>query len=106
MEDIALKIGGTPIPTIPEKIPTGGLLTLEKTLQVSFSILIIAAILLAIFFILFSGIQWITSGGDKQKLQAARNRLTFAIVGLLIVFLAVLIVNLIGVFFNVKLIGL
>ncbi len=80
----------------PPGVPSGGLFSNgPNVIQVTLNLLFIFAILLALFMIIFSGIQWIASSGDKQKLQAARNRLTFAIVGLIIIFLAIFIVNLI-----------
>ena len=63
-------------------------------------ILVIAA--LVFFFILvFGGIQWIASGGDKANTEAARNRITAALVGLVIVFSAWAILQLIRVFFGI-----
>jgi len=47
--------------------------------------LLIIAALLAFFFLILGGIQWITSGGDKAGMEAARNKITHAIVGLIIV---------------------
>ena len=38
--------------------------------------------------ILLAGINWISSGGDKGKLEAAQQRITQAIIGLFIVFAA------------------
>ena len=46
--------------------------------------LIIAAILV-FFYLVWGGLQWITSGGDKQATQAARDRIGAALVGLAIV---------------------
>jgi len=46
--------------------------------------LIIAGILLLIYFV-WSGLQWIISGGDKGKVQDARTRITHAVIGLAIV---------------------
>lgn len=43
------------------------------------------AALLAFVFIVIGGIQWITAGGDKAAAQAARDRITAAVVGLVIV---------------------
>ena len=40
---------------------------------------------LALIFIVVGGIQWITAGGDKIAAQSARDRITAAVVGLLIV---------------------
>src|SRR3989344_106364 len=49
------------------------------------ALLFFFAALLAFFFIIIGGIQWITAGGDKAAAQAARDRITAAVVGLLIV---------------------
>ncbi|MDP2670938.1 MAG: hypothetical protein Q8P13_00495 [bacterium] len=48
-------------------------------------LLFFVAGLLAFVFIVIGGIQWITAGGDKAAAQAARDRITSAVVGLLIV---------------------
>lgn len=68
-------------------------------------ILVIAA--LVFFFILVvGGISWIASGGDKAKTEEARNRITAALVGLVIVFAAWAIVQLINVFFGIDIFSL
>ena len=41
--------------------------------------------LMALAFLLWGGINWITSSGDKAKNEEARNRITAAIIGLTIV---------------------
>ena len=43
------------------------------------------AALIVFVFLILGGVQWITSGGDKAKTEAARSRITAAIVGLAIV---------------------
>jgi TRAP-type C4-dicarboxylate transport system permease small subunit len=68
-------------------------------------ILVIAA--LAFFFILvIGGIKWILSGGDKAHTEGARNQITAALVGLVIVFSAWAIVKLIDAFFGVNILQL
>lgn len=63
------------------------------------NILFIIAILIALIYLIWGGIKWIMSGGDKQALQTAREHVIAAIVGLVVVFLAYFIVNFIlGVF--------
>lgn len=49
------------------------------------SVALVIAGLLAFFYLVIGGIQWITSGGDKAGLEAARNRIIHAILGLIIV---------------------
>lgn len=49
----------------------------------------------SLFLIIAAGISFITSGGGKQ-VEQAKNMLTYAIIGLVIVLLSIFIVNLIG----------
>lgn len=67
--------------------------------------LLIISALLAFFFLILGGIQWITSGGDKAGMEAARNKITHAIVGLIIVGAAWAIMILIQNFLGVQVIG-
>ncbi len=80
-----------------ENIDFGGLVTI----MVSF-VLIVAA--LAFFFIfVIGGIKWITSGGDKGKVESARSQITAGFIGLVIVFAAWAILDIIENFFDVNL---
>ena len=73
----------------------GGLLVL---------ILVVAA--LVFFFILvIGGVKWIMSGGDKAQTEAARNQITAALIGLIIVFAAWAIIILIQQIFGVNLLN-
>lgn len=67
--------------------------------------LLIIAALLAFFYLILGGIQWITSGGDKAGMEAARNKITHAIVGLVIVGAAWAIMILVQNFLGVTIIG-
>ncbi len=49
-------------------------------------IFFVAAGITALIFLLRGSINWISSGGDKEKLDKARKTLTNAVVGLLIIF--------------------
>jgi hypothetical protein len=49
-----------------------------------FSIAMVIAALLVIGFMILGAIEWITSGGDKSKVEGARNKMTNAIIGILI----------------------
>ena len=66
--------------------------------------LIIAALLVFIYLV-WGGIQWITSGGDKGKTEEARNRITAALVGLAIVAAAWAVIQLIAYFFGIDVFG-
>lgn len=67
--------------------------------------LLIIAALLAFFYLILGGIQWITSGGDKAGMEAARNKITHAIVGLVIVGAAWAIMILVQNFLGIDIIG-
>ena len=74
-------------------------------------VMLIAAVLVFAFLIM-GGIEWITSGGDKGKAESARNKLTAAVIGLVIIAASYAIVQLVlqflgfsglqGVFDNVR----
>lgn len=66
--------------------------------------LIIAAILVFVMLV-WGGIQWITSGGDKGKTEEARNRITAALVGLAIVAAAWALIQLVQYFFGIDVFG-
>jgi len=64
-------------------------------------IFIVAAVVF-FFMLVIGGIRWIISGGDKGQTEAARNQITAALVGLVIVFAAWAIVQLLSTFFNIN----
>lgn len=63
--------------------------------------LVIAAIVF-FFILVIGGIKWIASGGDKAQTESARNQITAALVGLVIVFAAWAIIALIQTFFGIN----
>lgn len=58
---------------------------LGKIISSSIGMMLALAGILAFFFLITGGIQWITSSGDKANLEAARNRIMHAILGLVLV---------------------
>lgn len=64
-------------------------------------LILIVASLVFFFILVAGGIRWIASGGDKAQTETARNQITAALVGLVIVFAAWAIVQLIKTFFGV-----
>jgi len=62
---------------------------------------------LIFFFMLVTGaIQWISSGGDKQALEGARGKITNALIGIVLLFVALAIIRLIESFFGVSILTL
>lgn len=98
-----INIGGKAFPTIQalksiDKLDQPGKFG-SNILIFGTQVLIVATIVLAVGFLIWGGISWSMSGGDKTKLQAARNTVTYAIVGLIIALTAFSLVNFIGHFF-------
>lgn len=104
MEYLSLQIPGFGKITPPnQEIPSGGLTKLSEILTVGAEFIFIAAILLTLAFLIYGGLLWMTSEGNKQTLEAARKTLTFAIIGLTLVLLSFFAINLISYFFNIPL---
>lgn len=59
-----------------------------------------------LFMMLIGGISWMTSGGDKTAVEAARSRVTNALVGLFIVFSVFAIAGAIRLLFGVDILNL
>jgi hypothetical protein len=62
--------------------------------------LLISAILVFSYLVL-GGVEWITSGGDKGKTEAARNKITAALVGLAIVAASYALMQVVAYFFGI-----
>ncbi|HET7713812.1 MAG TPA: hypothetical protein VFK94_06230 [Patescibacteria group bacterium] len=54
----------------------------------------------AIILIIWGGIRYIMASGDEKATAAAKSTITFAVVGLVIILLAVLLVNILGNLFG------
>jgi len=87
---------GVPQPT-GMRIEDVGLL-ISRIISIAF----ILAGIMVFAFLVWGGIEWILSGGDKSGTEKARNRITSALVGLVIVFAAWAIAQLVGVFFGIN----
>jgi len=59
------------------------------------NVIMLIAALLVFGYMIWGGIEWITSGGDKGKAEGARNKLTAAIIGLVIIAASYAVVTLV-----------
>lgn len=83
--------------------PSGMQITdIGKLISSIISLAFIIAGILTFAFLVWGGIDWLTSGGDKTKTENARNRITAALVGLAIVAASYAIMRLISYFFGVN----
>ncbi|MEA2057014.1 MAG: hypothetical protein U9O78_04925 [Patescibacteria group bacterium] len=67
-----------------------------------------AAMLIAglalLLYLIWGAIEWITSGGDTSKLEKARNRITQAVVGIIVLSAVIAVFKLVQEFLGVTLI--
>lgn len=64
------------------------------------TLLLIAAVVISLVFLIWGGIKWILSGGDKTAVESARNHIIGAIVGLVIAFAAFFVLRIVLNVFN------
>jgi hypothetical protein len=89
---------------VPGILPaSGGLSTLTALILAVIQLLLIVAVVAALIFILLGAIKWIVSGGDKQSLAGAKAQITYALIGLTLAFLSIMILRLVSGFFNLNL---
>jgi len=93
-EDINLKPGG--------QFSALGDLTIGGIVSGGIRLVLVIAAIVFFFILVIGGIRWIVSGGDKAQTETARSQITAALVGLVIVFAAWAIVQLINVFFGIN----
>lgn len=103
MTYLSLTLPGKQTIQAPAGIPSGGITTVAKVVANSITLILIIAVVITLISLIWGGIQWITSGGDKAKLASARSRLTFAIIGLLVALGSFFIVGAIGYLFKANL---
>lgn len=100
MKILSLTINGQQVQS-PSGLNTVNQVDIPHIIGYALDMLIFIAITFALIFLIWSGVQWILSGGDKQKVDAAKKRITLIIIGLVIVLGGVLILNLIGSVFGI-----
>ena len=71
--------------------------------QLAIQLLFVFAIILSLSYMIWGGIQWIMSGGEKNGIEAARQKIIYAVIGLVLVFAAFLILSAISVIFGIEL---
>jgi hypothetical protein len=91
-------------PVLPPNLGSGSIsqggTIIGKLISSIGGLFFIFAFLLTFLYLLMGGISWLTSGGDKSKLTEARDKITNAIVGIVIVAAAYAVFALVGQFFG------
>src|SRR3989344_3294092 len=69
-------------------------------IQAIIRFILIVAFIAAFIMLLIGGIRWITAGGDEKGVASARNMITAALIGLVVVLVAYAIIRLVEIFFG------
>jgi hypothetical protein len=89
--------------------PTGGGgvvgTQLNKTLSGIIGFLTIVAALWFLIQFILAGFAWISAGGDKAAVEAARNKITNALIGLILVIAAWIIAGVLGAVFGIEILN-
>jgi len=70
---------------LPVPSGSGGAAEIARVISTIVGFITIVAGIFFLFQFLIGGIEWISSTGDKQKLEKAQNRLSYAFLGLVVV---------------------
>ena len=88
--------------TINIKPPSDVPPTIGPLISSGIQAVIVIAGLITFVYLVWGGIEWLTSGGDKEKYESARGRITAAVIGLVIVIAAWAVMSLIGNFLGIN----
>lgn len=103
-------MAATPTPTVPagatrvELCPAGQFnplcgFSVSNAIPAIISFIFVISIIVALFYLIWGGFKWLTSGGDKSAVGAAREHIIAAVIGLVIIFLSYFILNILLGFF-------
>lgn len=86
--------------------PTPAANAFSNFISKAIGVMTVIAIIWFIFTLFLGAIAWISSGGDKVKLQNAQKQITTALTGLIIVIAALFLVKLIGIIFGIDILNI
>lgn len=73
---------------------------IQSFIPAAITLLFVGGSVLFVFMLIIGAIGWITSGGDKAKIEESRGKVTNAIVGILIMLTVYAVVKLVQGFFG------
>jgi len=79
--------------------------TLGDFVSNTFSAIILVAGIASFVYMIYGGLEWVMSGGEKDKLNEAKSKITQAIIGLAVVASAWAIFKLVDYFFGIGITG-
>lgn len=89
----AIKCGTNDAAGVPQDSTTNPATRINTTVDNVINLLSIAVGIAAVIMLILGGFRYVTSSGNQETVKAAKNTITYALIGLVIVALAQLIVN-------------
>jgi len=93
-------------PISPIEPPGTVISDLGKFISSGIQVMLIIAGLATFVYLVLGGFSYITSGGDKTAVESAKNKLTYAFIGFIIIVLAWAITKLMGYLFGIDIFDL
>lgn len=90
------KVFGQIIPPASIQFIGSGSSGISNLLSKIIELIYVVAGVVFVFMVIVSAFQWIVSGGDKEAVAKARGRLTYAIIGIIILALSFVIISTVG----------
>lgn len=88
----------------PVGVPQGGLHDAGAgIISIGIAIFLSIISIISLFYLIYGGFRWMASSGDREKLAQAKRTISYAIIGLVVSFTAIAIMNVISTFFKVDL---
>ncbi len=93
-------------PVLPDKLTTmTGSTFLSNFLKTGISLVLITGAVIFFFILTSGGIRWLSSSGDKVKLESAQKQISSGLVGLAILLSSFAVIKLIEVLFGIDLLN-
>lgn len=67
--------------------------TVSDVIRFIINLLVVIAVIASLVYLIYGGLRWVISGGDKEKVEAARKTVVAAIIGLVVVLLSWVIIT-------------
>ncbi len=91
-------------PILPNNLTSmSGVDFIAALLKTIIGVALLVGVVVFFFSFLIGAVKWITAGGDKGKLEDAKNQIQNSLIGLLILFSIFAVLSLVQVVFNVSL---
>src|SRR3989304_1383626 len=90
---------------IPEQLADVSEFSIIDIVRGIIQFILVVAFVLAFIMLLIGGIRWITAGGDEKAVASARNMITAALIGLVVLLVAYALIKLVETFFGVNIIS-